>query len=239
MHVVVFGSGSGTNLEALLGVQKQSPNPKFQIKALFTDRQSRFLEIGKRECIPVIYHSFVKFFKDKGLENYQDPIVRHQYDQEAVNLLNQCAKSFAFRIDLIVLAGYMRLLTPALLDAFPNKFINVHPADLSVLDEQGKRRYVGADAVYDALKQGERQTRSSVILVSLEVDAGPVLVEGPWVQYSEGFPVTQDKARRHQEKQKALSDWPACVQAVQLIAEGKLDLNPITESMACVEYLEL
>ena len=222
MHVVVFGSGSGTNLEALLRAQKQTPNPKFQIKALFTDRQSRLLEIGKRECIPVVYHSFVKFFKERGLENYQDQTMRHQYDEEVVHLLNQCAKSFAFHIDLIVLAGYMRLLTPVLLDAFPNKILNIHPADLSVLDAQGKRLYIGIDAVYEALKQGEKQTRSSVILVDREIDAGPVLVEGPWVQYSEGYPVTRDKAQRHQMKQKALSDWPACIQAVQLIAEGKL-----------------
>lgn len=235
MHAVAFGSCSGTNVEALLKAQKQMGMPKFQIKALFTDRRCRLQEIGKREGIPVIYHSFVNFFKNQGCEDHQNNTLRRLYDREIVDLLTQCAQAHSFSIDLIILAGYMRLLTPVLLDAFPQKVINVHPADLSALDDKGNRRYIGSDAVYRALSAGERRTRSSVILVNREVDAGRVLVEGPWVDYTEGYPVTREKAGKHQEKQKTLSDWPACIQAVQWIAEGKIQLE--MESTACVESL--
>ena len=225
MNVVVFGSGSGTNLEAILRAQKQSKSPSYAIQALFTDRRCRLLDIGQRESIPVIYYSFVNFFKKQNCQNAQDPNLRHLYDREVAALLQECAYKNGISIDLIVLAGYMRLLSPTFLELFPNKVINVHPADLTKLDDRGLRKYVGADAVYDALMQGETQTRSSVILVDKDVDAGPLLVSGPWIEYAEGYPVTKEKAQLHQNKQKELSDWPACISAVEMIAEGRLGLD--------------
>lgn len=237
MHVVVFGSGSGTNLEALLRHQKQNPSSPFTIKALFTDRQCRFQEIGHREELPVIYHSFARFFKNQGSDNTQNPILRHHYDRETAAMLQACAYQNQFNIDLIVLAGYMRLLTPAILDLFPNKVINVHPGDLDKIDEHGQRPYVGAEAVYTALQRGEPRTRSSVIVVDNKIDAGPLLVLGPWTEYSEGMPVTKEKAQRHQEKQKALSDWPALVAAVKLIAEGQLGITNQGQTVPCVHEM--
>jgi phosphoribosylglycinamide formyltransferase-1 len=212
MHVVVFGSGSGTTLEALLRV----PQDLFEIKALFTDRLCRFQEIGASRGIPVIYHSFAHFFKKRGVENPQDLITRTQYDAENVRLILETVGT----VDLILLAGYMRLIYAPLLQNFKNKIINIHPADLTQLTPSGQRRYVGANAVYDALCAGEKRTRSSVILVDEGVDSGPVLLAGPWVSYEEGYPITQERARLHQEKQKIHSDWPACIAAVTAIAQG-------------------
>ena len=229
MHVVVFGSGSGTNLEALLRAQRelQTPDgrPLFEVKALFTDRQCRFHEIAERERLPLIHHSFVRFFKNHDSDDYQDTEIRTAFDAQNVELLEKCAKENNFNVDLIFLAGYMRLLYPPLLRHYAHKILNVHPADLTLKDENGKRKYVGANAVFDALMNGETRTRSSVILIDENVDNGPILVSGPWLPYTEGHPVTFKRAAYHQDKQKTFSDWRACIKAVELIAEGRVAID--------------
>lgn len=229
MNMVVFGSGSGTVLEALLRAQttlrKPDGSPLFQVKALFTDRQCRFQEIAERERIPLIHHSFVQFFKQTNIKDRNDPEARCTYDKKNVELIEQCATQRGFSVDLIFLAGYMRLLHSPLLKHYKDKIVNVHPADLTLKDEDEKRRYVGSNAVYDALMAGETQTRSSVILIDEDVDTGPILVSGPWMPYTGDFPVTAKRAAYHQERQKVLSDWPACVKAVELIAQGRMGID--------------
>ena len=203
-QLVVFGSGTGTNLEALLRHQKSHSTPSYQVKAIFVDRKCRMIEIGKREGIPVIYHSYVRFFR----KNPDAP--REAYDAEVVRFLEPHAP-----VDLIVLAGYMRLVKAPLLEAFSNQIITVHPADLTE-----ERKYTGHDAVYQALSDGNTRTRSTVIQVDEGEDTGPIMVQGPWVEYTEGYPVTQERAERHQQKQKCESDWPALIEAVEILTHN-------------------
>lgn len=227
MHLVVFGSGSGTNLEALLRAHVQRNHlseqlPLFEIKALFSDRLCRFQEIGFSSQIPVIYNSYSQF---KKTTNPTDSDARYRYDQENLRLLLEASKRYGFSIDLIFLAGYMRLVHFPLLHHFQNKIINIHPADLTKLDEKGKREYVGAHAVQDALEAGESRTRSTVLLVDEGVDTGPIIVSGPWVPYEEGYPITSEKAKKHQEKQKVLSDFPSSLTAIEYISQGRIGLD--------------
>lgn len=196
----MFGSGAGTTLRAVLAAQKQDPCPPYQVKVLFTDRPCQFQQIAKEENLPLIDHP------------WKPP--REEYDRIGLELLRKYAP-----IDMILLAGYMRLFSPIWLSAFPNRILNIHPADLTALDHNGKRRYVGANAVYDALSQGEKQTRSTAILIDANVDEGPILASGPWVPYEGEYPITQERAKAHQEKQKALSDWPVCIAALKLLAK--------------------
>ncbi|MCB1136511.1 MAG: hypothetical protein KDK78_09600 [Chlamydiia bacterium] len=213
MRVFVFASGGGTNLLALLQARKHQDS--FEIAGLFTDRCCVAQERAEAEGVLSLCLPFSDF-----KEGYnKGPGLRQAYDQAILGLLQ------TFDIDLIVLAGYMRMLTPVLLEAYPNRIINVHPADLSLLNDQGQRRYVGAHAVRDALLQGETATRSCVILVNEEMDGGQVLVSGPWVPFT-GVAINDANAIvLHQEKQKEQSDWPALVEAVERIAEGRLSLD--------------
>lgn len=219
MQIVAFGSGSGTNLKAVLREEKKWRNPPFRIAALFSDRECPFLDIGKEEGIPVIHHSFAAFCKRNDCTDSRDPLLRAAYEIEVINLLQE------YTIDLILLAGYMRLLFPPLLQKFHDRIINVHPADLTVQNPSGKRRYTGANSVYDALEYGELKTRSTVHLVTEEVDGGPILVSGPWVSYTGDYPITQQQADEHQEKQKRLSDWPAVTGAIELISQRRLSIT--------------
>ncbi len=229
LNLVVFGSGSGTNLEAFLRASRELVNeegkPLFRVRAIFTDRLCRLHEIAEIERIPLIYHSFLTFFKDSKVLDRHDFKMRVDYDQVNVRLIDNLALEHQFSVDLIFLAGYMRLTFPPLLNRFKNKILNVHPADLTVIDKTGSRLHIGDNAVFDALVSGEKRTRSSVILVDEKVDHGPILVSGPWVDYEEGYPVTFKRAAFHQEKQKLNSDWPASIKAVELIATGRLALD--------------
>ena len=72
-------------------------------------------------------------------------------------------------VDWVVLAGYMQLLTPAFLDRFPDRVINVHPALLP--------SFPGAHPIEDALAAGVRETGATVHYVDEGVDTGPVIVQ--------------------------------------------------------------
>jgi phosphoribosylglycinamide formyltransferase-1 len=74
-------------------------------------------------------------------------------------------------VDLVVLAGYMQLLTPAFLDRFPGRIVNVHPSLLPA--------FPGAHAIEDALAAGVQATGVSVHLVDEGIDTGPVLRQEP------------------------------------------------------------
>ena len=75
----------------------------------------------------------------------------------------------AWKVDLIVLAGWMRILTPRLINAFPNRIINLHPSMLP--------KYKGLHAIEQALESGDRMTGVSVHYVNEELDGGEVIMQ--------------------------------------------------------------
>ncbi len=213
LNIVVFGSGLGTIFDALATHQNLG---LYQIMGLFSDRVCPCQSIALKHQIPALVHSWEDFINTCGVEQ----VTRTAYDQSIVELLNHFSEKHNNHIDLIVMAGYMKIVNTPLIQKFENKIINVHPADLTILDDQGKRRYIGKNAVYQALQQGEWRTRSTVISVVEAVDEGPILELGPWVPYAETYPVTLEAAKRHQAKQKQLSDIPACLNVLKRIAKG-------------------
>jgi phosphoribosylglycinamide formyltransferase 1 len=230
LSIAVFGSGSGTNLLALLRHQKLNMPSHYEVKAIVTDRECYCLQIAKDHQIPSFTH------------HYHKPDTREQYDRKTCSMLDTLAEQHHFLIDLIVLAGYMRLVSPYFLEHYGYRVINVHPADLQAVNHEGQRKYVGAHAVFDALHAGERQTRSTVIQVDNTVDTGPILGFGPWVEYTEGEPITKEKAAKHQEKQKRESDWPALIQVVEHIARYLHRESPLEmwkRGDPCAELLAL
>lgn len=92
---------------------------------------------------------------------------RKAFDAETAAMLRGC--------DVVVLLGYLFIITESLLAAFPDRIFNVHDSDLPL--------YPGLHATRDAIYAGERETRSSVHIVTTDLDAGPVIAR------SEAFPV--------------------------------------------------
>ncbi|MFH1669743.1 MAG: formyltransferase family protein, partial [Candidatus Woesearchaeota archaeon] len=186
MNIVAFGSGSCSTIEKILERQhilEQIPGEEgFRIAAIVTDRpDSAVHKISQRESIPLVYNNLDTFMEKQGMDptdwkERHDPNMRTAFDHTTKDLLLQCAENNSFRIDLIALAGYMLILKDPMLDHFSGKIINSHPADLSILDDDGKRRYTGANAVLDAIVAGEETTRTCIHLARQDVDAGEIIV---------------------------------------------------------------
>lgn len=235
MHVVAFASGSGTNFrEAVLESKEYGSN--FSIDLLVTDRTTKkgktigAIDYAKEYRIPHINLNGFKYCGNwaelkktpEGIQEYERNCI--VFNELLAQAIHDFEKEKGFKFDCAVLAGYMRLFKHALLRRFENRAINVHPAKLDEL-LGGARKYVGENAVFDALSAGETVTRSSIIVVAPGVDSGAILVSGPQLPYRGPRPVTQELADQHQKLQKEVSDWPALRFALHSIANGGVGLH--------------
>lgn len=154
--LVILISGNGSNLQAILDACAASELPA-QVVAVVSNKADAYgLERARRANVPAIVQSNPKA---------QD---RRAYDAELADLVA------AYQPDWVVLAGWMRVLSSAFLNRFPNRVVNLHPALPST--------FPGTHAIqraYDAYQRGEiKQTGVMVHLVPDEgVDAGPVLAQ--------------------------------------------------------------
>ena len=125
--------------------------------------------------IPALSHDLATFCGVRGGRR-GDLGLRRQYDARTVRFLK------GYRPELIVLCGYLHIVTETLLAAYPMAVVNIHDADLTLAGEDGHPLYCGLHSTYDALAAGRQETRSTVHLVTAEVDRGPPLIRS-W-----GFP---------------------------------------------------
>lgn len=153
--IVVLISGSGSNLQAIIDAIDAGAL-QAEIEAVVSNKKAAFgLERAKRANIPAVYFPYSPF-KSDGREAYDNALA----DTVA-----------AFEPDLIVLAGWMRIFTPAFLDRFPHKIINLHPALPGT--------YIGAHGVdwaWERFQQGELdKTGCMVHYATVDLDEGPVI----------------------------------------------------------------
>jgi phosphoribosylglycinamide formyltransferase-1 len=113
--------------------------------------------------------------------------------------------------DLVVLAGYMQLLSPTFVARFPNRIVNVHPALLP--------SFPGLDAVGQALEHGVRITGVTVHFVDDGVDSGPIIVQRP-------VPVPPDRDREALEETIHTTEHALYPEAIKLIAQGRVRIDP-------------
>jgi folate-dependent phosphoribosylglycinamide formyltransferase PurN len=230
MKVALFMSGSGTNAIKILEHQKlleKNSDAPYQVSLICTDNgKSNASSIAQRFGLPV---------KLRGLQEFYDGIGKDRKD------LSQRPKYFElvlkdlqnFGIDAVALAGYMVLVTEPLLSTYRDRIFNVHPADLSIRDAQGKAVYVGAEAVKDAILAGQREIRATTHVVTAETDQGsPLLISKPVkVELPSGVspeelrkPENQKLAKKiadaHQEKLKQVGDWQIYPLTIEWISRG-------------------
>ncbi|MGY1641593.1 phosphoribosylglycinamide formyltransferase [Geodermatophilus sp. SYSU D00703] len=149
-RVVVLLSGTGSLCAALLEAT-DDPGYPATVVAVGGDRDAPGLEHARRRRIP----TFVCALRDHA--------DRAEWDRALA------ATIAAHDPDLVVSAGFMKIVGPAVLDAFSGRLINTHPALLPA--------FPGAHAVRDALAAGVEVTGSTVHLVDAGVDTGPVLAQ--------------------------------------------------------------
>lgn len=149
----------------------------------------------ERHGVPCLTHSIRGFSRARGTAP-GDLAARRDYDRELLAMLEP------FDPDIVMLAGYLLVLTAPMLEAFDGRIINVHHSDLTQTDDRGRPKYPGLRAVRDAIAAGERETRAAAHIVTAEVDRGPVLLRS-W-----GFPVTAGEHWRPHERRMLREAWP-------------------------------
>jgi folate-dependent phosphoribosylglycinamide formyltransferase PurN len=123
----------------------------------------------ERRGVPCVPHSIAQFCHDRGVRR-TDMGARVDYDRETLELLNR------YHPDIVVLDGYLLLVTDPLLRAFQGRIVNVHHSDLLQRNERGEVKYPGLRAVLEAFLGGEKETRASAHIVTETLDDGPVLL---------------------------------------------------------------
>ena len=167
-RIAVLASRSGTNLQALLDAIACG-SLEAQVCVVLSDRA----DAGALRRAADVGVATVSL----PLADRHDPVARQAYDLQLANVL------LAFNPDLLVLAGWMLILTPAFLSRFPDRIVNVHPALLpddggcEVFTSRGPLPALrGARVVRDALARRLPVTGASVHYVTDAVDAGPVIL---------------------------------------------------------------
>ncbi|MFI1912087.1 phosphoribosylglycinamide formyltransferase [Nocardia sp. NPDC020380] len=150
--VVVLASGTGSLLRSLLEATREPGYPA-QVVAVGTDR----------DC-PALTHA-----EDFDISSFQVPLSDFENRADWDRALTETVA--VFQPDLVVSAGFMKILGPAFMDRFRGRIINTHPALLPA--------FPGAHGVRDALAYGVRVTGSTVHLVDSGVDTGPILAQEP------------------------------------------------------------
>lgn len=155
-RIAVLASGGGTNLQALLDAQEAGYFDG-EIVLVFSNINNAFaLERARTKGIPAIWLSRKNFDSDEA------------FDRELVSILDEN------RIDLVVLAGYLRILTSELLRKYRFRVINIHPA---LLPAFGGKGFYGLRVHQAVRTSGERQTGATVHFVDEGIDSGLILLQ--------------------------------------------------------------
>ncbi|HEX9344005.1 MAG TPA: phosphoribosylglycinamide formyltransferase [Actinomycetota bacterium] len=191
-RVVVLISGDGSNLQALID---RAADPKFgaAVVLVVSDRaEAGGLERARRVGIAT------------AVVRLADHPDRGAFDRAVRDVVA------AARPDVVCLAGFMRILGPEFIRAFPNRIVNTHPSLLPA--------FRGAHAVREALAYGVRLSGCTIHLVDEQVDHGPVLLQAA-VPIEDG----DDEASLHQRIKR--EEHQLLPRAVQLLAHGRVRVN--------------
>jgi phosphoribosylglycinamide formyltransferase-1 len=194
-RVAVLASGAGSNLRALLDAAETEHFPATVVLVLSNRRDCGALDVAR----------------DRGVEARSLPVKEYGGDAAARDRAILEALHAA-RVELVVCAGYDRVLSDDVLHAFPGAILNIHP---SLLPAFGG----GMNAVEDALAAGVKVTGCTVhLLAAGAVDAGPIVLQAP-VPVGEGDDANTLRARIHEQ------EWRLLPEAVALWATGRLKVD--------------
>jgi phosphoribosylglycinamide formyltransferase 1 len=192
LHLGVLISGSGTNLQVVIDACTAG-----------TLNAEIAVVIADHDAAPGLQRA-----KDAGIDaiyiNRGNYLTTREYNTALRNMLRDAD------VDFVVMAGYMRLLGKEVLDFFPNKVINLHPALLP--------SFPGASGIRDAFDYGVKVTGVTVHYANEKFDAGPIIVQEPIV-IEESDTVVTLEAKIHEVEHRLLP------YAIGLIADGRVSIE--------------
>ncbi|HML78220.1 phosphoribosylglycinamide formyltransferase [Geobacter sulfurreducens] len=192
LAVGVLVSGNGSNLQAIIDRIEAGSLPA-KIACVISNKADAFgLERARKHGVPAIHI------------DHRTHGGRESYDAALVETLR------AHGVQLVVLAGFMRIVTPVLLDAFPNAVMNIHPALLPA--------FPGLHAQAQALRYGVKFSGCTVHFVDEGTDTGPIIIQA-------AVPVMDDDDEASLSARIQGEEHRAYPEAIRFFAEGRLRIE--------------
>ena len=192
MNIAILCSGNGTNLQAIIDAVKRGTIPA-RIAVVISDNPAAFaLERAKKVGVETLV------LNPKDFKNRED------FDKEVIKNLKKKDAG------LVVLAGFMRLLSDHFIKEYRNRIINIHPALLPA--------FKGTRGIKDALDYGAKVTGATVHFVDEKLDHGPIILQKA-LEIEDNDTEETLLARVHNEEHKIYPE------AIRLFAEGRLKIN--------------
>jgi phosphoribosylglycinamide formyltransferase-1 len=192
MRLGVLASGSGSNLQAILDACASRRIPAEVSAVVCNIPGARALQRAEAAGVPALLLPHRQFAS------------REEYDRAVIAALQRHG------VELVCLAGFMRLITPVLLRAFENKILNIHPSLLPA--------FPGMHAVRDALAAGVRVSGCTVHVVDEGTDSGPILVQA-------AVPVLDGDTEETLAARILVQEHRCYPRAISLWAQGRVHLE--------------
>lgn len=206
----------------------------YDIVCCVTSARPFFEEVRfERRGVPTLAHSIDEFYAARHASVYRDMHVRAEYDAHTLALLEP------YSPDVLLLDGYLFMITAPLLSAFASRVINLHFADLTLRSADGAALFPGIRAVRDALAAGCAETRTTVHLVGAKPEDGPPIVlswpfpVSPMVRELSALnaaDVFKAYVYAHQQWMMRTASGPLLAAALHLIAAGGVDMDGLARS---------
>lgn len=196
VNIAVLVSGGGTNLQALIDAEKSGAIPGGKIEAVISSKPGAYA-LERAEKAGIKGHVLAK----------KDYPGKDEYSRALLALLKK------LDIDLVVLAGFLVVLSEEVTREYRNRIINVHPSLIPAFCGDG---YYGLKVHEAALEYGVKYTGATVHFVNEETDGGPIILQQPVKILPEDTPEVLQ--RRVMEE----AEWKLLPQAVSLFCQGKL-----------------
>lgn len=191
-RIAVFASGFGSNLQALIDYNNKH-GLNGDIVLVFSNNKDAFaLERAKKNKIKAVFMDPARYSS------------REQYDSEIIEMLEE------EKIDLVVLAGYMFLLSQEFVHRFKNKILNIHPALLP--------SFKGTHGIKDAYRYGVKVTGVTVHFVDEGLDSGPIILQ-------EAVDIDPDESVEELEEKIHKVEHKIYPEAVKYFCEDRLEID--------------
>lgn len=199
LKIAVLVSGGGTNLQAIIDKIAEGVITNTEIAVVISNNKNAYaLERAKQAGIEAVCVS------PKGYEN------REQFNQEFLKTLD------SYQVDLVVLAGFLVVIPPAMIQKYENRIINIHPSLIPSFCGTG---YYGLKVHEGALARGVKVTGATVHFVDEGTDTGPIILQKA-VEVQNG-----DTPEILQRRVMEQAEWEILPRAIHLIANGKVTVK--------------
>ncbi|SCY72411.1 phosphoribosylglycinamide formyltransferase [Alkaliphilus peptidifermentans] len=196
LKVAVLISGGGTNLQALIDeIEKGYINAEIKLVISSNKNAYGLIRAEKHNIPTIIVDRYNYSNKDKRQKMVLDTLEKNQ-------------------IDLVVLAGYLEIISNEVIEGFRNRIINIHP---SLIPSFSGRGYYGERVHQEAIARGVKVSGATVHFVNEETDGGPIIIqEAISVEYEDNEKTLQMKVLKLEHK--------ILPQAVKLFSEGRIEV---------------